>query len=74
MSMSRTLNTNQNEKGQLTSTKITLPEETQTGADSILIGAWDVNNKQVDKRLQIWIAYPDSRFEEAAKKAAGKYE
>jgi len=52
------------------STKITLPEETQRGADSILIGAWDVNNKQVDKRLQIWIGYPDSRFEEAAKKAS----
>jgi len=61
-----------NRKKATFSTNFFLPEETQTGADSILIGAWDVNNKQVDKRLQIWIAYPDSRFEEAAKKAAEK--
>jgi len=59
-----------NRKRATFSTNFFLPEGIQTGADSILIGAWDVNNKQVDKRLQIWIAYPDSRFEEASKKAS----
>jgi len=63
-----------NRKRATFSTNFVLPEETQLGKDSIIIGALDVNNNKVDKRTPIWIAYPDSRFEEAAKKASEREE
>jgi len=48
-----------NRKTAAFSTKLMLPEGTQLGKDSILIGAESVNNKLVDNRWSIWIAYPD---------------
>jgi len=51
-----------NRKKGIFSTKLFLPEETQRGKDTIIIGAQDINNNKVDGRWQIWIAYPDSRF------------